>query len=251
MFHLKNKYCAVNGIGAGFSAISMFPGEQVEVKNNGFTAAKSITQGTDKSPIQAPADKQGATNEKPEMPEPKAKPAVEIANGAVLSFGAGIVALIYEALQETKKSQRDSSLEMGLTMADLTDKQATEILEKAEDQFIADIVMASMQIVSGFVKTIGAAKTLSSGNKAFSEGADGLGKVFEGVGEVIKAIYSKKAAEHEAEIKSLEADSQRISAYRDQLKSITESLQEQAKSVLSSYQEMAQGSRDSLRKILA
>lgn len=249
MFHLKYSYCAVNGVSGGYS--NNLPSDDLSSNDFDPTQASKKAQAPQTSRQDSVPDAENkaemATKDQVTLPPASNKDDVSVANGAVASFGGELVAMLLKAMQENKKSQRESSLQMGLQAADLTDNQANAIRTQADFQLVADIFEAVGSIVGGALKIAGAAK---GGEENMKKG-DAAGDIASAIGKLLGAGFSRAASEFSAISKEYEADAQRVNAYRDQLKSVTEDLQDQAKTILSVYQEMSQSSRDTLRKILA
>lgn len=252
MFHNKYPYqISVDNVMGGNANYDMDTNDPDSLQTKGANKAGGANDYNDVNGTQG--NKADPKSDSPELEQARSAASYDLASGAIASFGASVIALIYSEMHETAKAHRAQTLQQGMLQAELTDQQAVKIMEEAKDKLVG-------AVLSGVVSMLGSVVSLGVTGKGIQVGQDkmqsynniamSINQIAGSVGQISNAVGEFSATTHSAEAKHLEADSQRIDALKSQLQSITDSVQQQASKILDSYQQMAQSQRDALLAVL-
>ncbi len=186
----------------------------------------------------------------------KAQALQDFMDGAV-SLGAAVLVMVQRSAAEMVRDNRETSYQAGMASADLKDQMAEERKKIATIQLACGITQGIVQIASGGLQTIGGIKTLGqtgmgeSDKSAYLQGWTGGGQMLGGLGQMVGSIGQALSTAQEAAITKLEGDQKRIDTTAEQVKAITDSMQQAVSQAISSAQTIGQSETDALKRILA
>lgn len=251
---------------------------------------KGVSGTTSDTTIPAAKDQTGSASDKPPLREPNGSALtadnLSSALGATLSFGALALALIQQSTSELVRDNREIAYEAGMDSADQLEKQADKMRQQATVQLVCGVLQGALQIAGGLYQSISTAKNLNESLKLqnelksqqpkelseMSEGerlnfsseqnkinqqmelkntkANAIGQLFTNTGSLVQGIGKSIETYIEADIKDIEARQKRLDTFREQIQSITESLQDTVKQALSSMSTISQSMVESNKRIL-
>ncbi len=176
--------------------------------------------------------------------------------GACASLGASVMAIIQQATSDMVRDNREVSYAAGMQSAEMMEKQADKMRDMAKVQLACAIIQGGLQIAGGLFqgimsgKGIADAKMTESQKALFNTKISCFGQIFGAAGTFTEGISKNLTTGYEADIKDLEAEQKRIDAYADQVKSITESLQQTVSQAISSLQTISQSMVETNKRIL-
>lgn len=171
------------------------------------------------------------------------------------SFGAKIMVLIQQATSEMIRDNREVTFKAGMDKADLMEEQADLQREQAVAQLATSIISGTIQIASGMFQIKSSTGTLNSSlsetqKSLLNTKTTGISQLFSASSNLVEGIGKSIQTFYEADIKDLEAKQQRLSTMSDQVKSITESMQQTLQQSISTLQTIAQSMSETNKRIL-
>lgn len=176
---------------------------------------------------------------------------------ALPSAAAAIMALIQENLSELIRQNRDASYQAQMDAADLVDKEASNLRQKAVLTLASGIISGVVEIGAGAFSVISSSKVNTDNNAAnlasMQQQANktvAINQIISTSGKMVSNSVDFFANLTDAKIKELEADEQRFKATIEQIKSVNDSLIQTVQKALESMSTIALGNIEMQKRIL-
>ena len=219
------------------------------------TDSTSKTTKTSATPLPPTGAKLSATNGAPALLTPQGKINPEALQGSALStasFGAQIMVMIQQATAEMIRDNREVTYQADMDKADLTEQQAKTMRDQAIAQIVLGVLSGTVQIAGGLFQAAASGYAMQhSADLALSNTKiTGIGQIFSASSNLIETANKSAQTFLEADIKDLEAKKERLDAMSEQVKSITDSMQQTLHQSIDSLQMIATGMVETNKKIL-